>query len=114
MRHAGGLNTLLPLTFRTPSAHRTPSTDSSGRHLPVDPAQRQLHQRGRADRRPRSGVPYRLRHHVRPAARGQGGAQDRPPDTRYGVRDQRAAHAAAGGGHRGAWAATAGSYQVRG
>ncbi len=69
-----------------------PQPDGGRRHLPVDPAQRKLHQRRRADRGEGGGVPHAFWKPDRQPTGRQTQPQDRPPGPRHRVRDQRAAH----------------------
>lgn len=106
------LTTLSTSRRRAAGADRTASAHCCRRHLPVDSAERQQHQRGRPHYRAGGGVPHRVRHHVRPAARRQDHAQNRPPGSRHRVRDQRPADQTSGGRHRCPGTATEGQDQM--
>lgn len=97
---------------RAPSAHCTTPADCCWRHLPLDPAERQLHQWGRPNHRQGGGIPHCVWHHVRPAARRQDHTQDRPPGSRHRVRDQCSADQTSGGRHRSPWTPSEGQDQM--
>lgn len=97
---------------RAPGANCTASANCCWRHLPLDPAERQQHQWGRPNHRQGGGIPHRVWHHVRPAARRQDHAQDRPPGSRHRVRDQCSADQTSGGRHRSPRTTTEGQDQM--
>lgn len=107
-------NQAFHICHRAASADRTASADCCWRHLPVDSAQRQQHQRGRPDHWTGGGIPHRVWHHVRPSACRQDHAQNRPPGSRHRVRDQCPADQTSGGRHWGPGTAAEGQDQMCG
>lgn len=97
---------------RASSTDRTSSANCCWCHLPLDSVERQQHQRGRPDYWKGGGIPHRVRHHVRPSARRQDHAQNRPSGSRHRVRDQRPADQTSGGRHRSPGAAPEGQDQM--
>lgn len=97
---------------RASSSYCTPAADCCWSNLPLDPAERQLHQRGWTNHWPAGGVPYGIGDHVWPAARRQDHAQDRPPGSRHRVRDQCSADQTSGGRDRSSWPPSESQNQV--
>lgn len=79
------------LCFRATSPHRSASAVLRRCHLPVDPVERQLHQRGRTHHSEGSGVPDFKWELVWHPARGLHELQDRAPGSWHRVRNQRVA-----------------------
>lgn len=105
-------NPAFNICHRAASTNRTSSANCRWRHLPLDSAERQQYQRGRSDYWKGGGIPHCVGHHVRPSARRQDHAQNRPPGSRHRVRDQCPADQTSGGRHRSPWAAAEGQDQM--